>query len=109
MYEDRGLAELVFDSIPERFITGLLRQAPNAYKQAHSDCYSNPLLGPTESKWLLPYYRRGILEKLLRELANDCGLSSTIHLNSNRNTNYTLVRCLRLVLSTSAVANKADF
>jgi len=62
-----------------------------AYEESSSAIGGDPLLGNPEKKYMVPHYRRSILERRLRDIAVTEGLVASIAQNATGNYEYTKI------------------
>jgi hypothetical protein len=95
------LKKQIITSLPKLFITEAMRTVDWAYTESFSACKNNPLMEEPEREWMYPLYRRAILEKGFRQLAQKSGGTATIETNRARNFRYTEVSLGRFLLTVS--------
>ncbi|HSW76249.1 MAG TPA: hypothetical protein VLG50_04365 [Candidatus Saccharimonadales bacterium] len=98
---NESLRSILITDLPARFVSELIGASRWAYRDSYEAVYSDNNYDEPEKKGLLPYVRRARIEKKIREVALDAGLTATVEKNSAKNTEYTLIKSGRVALTVS--------
>jgi hypothetical protein len=100
-----ALLEKFLNSMPLAFLEGIRDSIRNSYKEAHHRGFDDPAWGQAESGYLTPHFRRAIVEKVVRDVANKNGLLAHTQENSKKTSEYTLVKADDFLFTISHSAN----
>ncbi len=98
--ETQLLTELI-RHLPQAFVRTLMQKIEWAYREAYGAVGNDPLVDQPERDYLYPHYRRSILEKSIRDLAQSLGLDSRVCENAAGNHQFTEILAGRFVITCS--------
>ena len=91
-------------AVPSLFIERLHQAIPNSYSEAHAAAFNDPILEETECEYLMPHYRRAIVETTFRKAAIDSGLIAVTQENVRKSARYSLVKCGPFLITISYIS-----
>ncbi|WP_139093424.1 hypothetical protein [Delftia sp. JD2] len=97
------LFEALVEAIPPQFAAGLLSSYPRLCAEAEQVALGHPLIEEPEAKYVIPHFRRGLVETAVRRLAREAGLETYARPNANGSSSFTMVKAGRFVLTASYV------
>lgn len=99
--ENPELLKALVKALPYSFLVGLKESIPRLYMEAHAAVSADPLLGPAEVEYLIPHYRRALIEKALHDLTQDTMMHAVTMPNSKRTAKYTLIQSGNFIITES--------
>jgi hypothetical protein len=107
MLEVSPVIRWLVTDIPMAFLKALLQVAPQVYAEAHARTYGDPLFGrrSPEAHDLIGHERHALFQSRIPKIAEECGLSYAVALNSRGTSHYRLIRAGHFVLTASAVSS----
>jgi len=109
MVMKKSLFDMISSDLPPKFVSQVIDAAIWAYRDAYEAIISDNTIGDHQKGYLLPHMRRAKIETKVMEIALDCALNATVEKNVSNNTNYTLIRCGRFVLTISMTGRRNNF
>lgn len=85
------LLNLFSEELPIEFLKQIKGGFEQIYKEAYHRGYDDPAWDAPEANYLVPHFRRALIEKLVRDSANSNGLSATVMMNRKRTSEYTII------------------
>jgi len=58
----KSLERAIVESVPRKFVQGLIDKTPTIYLDAYHGTYNDPGLNPESAESVLGHYRRGLYE-----------------------------------------------
>lgn len=103
MRENPELLNALVKVLPLPFLTGLKEMIPRLYMEAQEASAGDPLIGAPEVEYIVPHYRRVLIEKAVRDLAESTKMHATVLQNSKRSAKYTLIKSGNFLFTVSYV------
>jgi hypothetical protein len=100
------LQDVVAAELPPAFVSAIYPLLGRLYTEAAAYVRENRFMEEPEHRNLLPYARRNMAEKGLRDLASNHGLRGTVEWTETRSAQFTMIRTPRIRLTISKTAHE---
>lgn len=104
MITNPELFKTLVSAVPYSFIEKLHQDIPGSYSEAHASVFNDPIIEEAECEYLMPHYRRAIVETTFRKAAASSGLVAIAQDNIRHTAKYSLVKCGPFLITASYVS-----